>query len=266
MRKEGGRFEVTALGRLAGESGAEVSSIVRLVECLGPLQSAQITDPTLIAAVRSTVELDGVYVPINKKTAKEAQSWVGMLRDQGVAEHVLRGMRREVAQAHDAGARAKRAVAALAYIAGQVMEDIEALLGRHGGGFDGSAGPVRSIAGRTCDLIGTAGRVAELLHPDVKVEARVQRLALRLTLGIPGPAVELGRELSASLSRGDYLRLVSFGLSDAARIVTASDGELLACVDSDMDRLRLLRSAADAILQRQKTGQELGPTLAPYAA
>jgi hypothetical protein len=207
-----------------------------------------------------------VLLPINAKTPKEEQSWMGALRSQGVAGHVLGCMRRETAQAQDAGARAKRAVAALAYIAGQEMEEIETLLRRHGGGFHGSAGPVRKIAERTSDLIGVAGRVAELLHPEIEVESRVARLAVRLTLGIPGPAVELGRELGGRLSRGDYLRLVSFGLTDATRIMAASDGELLACLDADLERLAHVRAAAEVVVRREKMASEPGPTLAPYVA
>lgn len=66
-----GRYELTPLGRFAGESGTEVVSIVRLVDCLRPLHPEQITDPTLIAAVQVTRELDQVYIHLNKKTPKK---------------------------------------------------------------------------------------------------------------------------------------------------------------------------------------------------
>ena len=67
---EDGRYELTPLGRLAGESGTEVASIIRLVDCLRPLRPEQITDPTLIAAVQVTRELDQVYIHLNKKNSE----------------------------------------------------------------------------------------------------------------------------------------------------------------------------------------------------
>ena len=144
-----GRYELTPLGRLAGESGTEVVSVIRFVECFQPLRPEQIADPALIAAVQVSRELDQVYVPMNKKTPKEAQSWSLELARQAVPDHVLRCMARDINDQHQEGARLKRAVAALAYVSGEEIREIERLLARHGGGaFDGAAGPIRSIAAR----------------------------------------------------------------------------------------------------------------------
>jgi ATP-dependent DNA helicase len=150
----GERYKLTELGRLTGEMGIEVASVVGLVDSLGSLNPDAITDPALITAVQSTVELDAVSVPLNKKTPKEAQTWLAALRAQGIMESLLRSLSRNTKEAHDLGARAKRAVAALGYISGQDIGSIEQMLQKHGGGFSGSAGPIRSIAGRTCDVSG----------------------------------------------------------------------------------------------------------------
>jgi hypothetical protein len=88
-----GRYELTPLGRLAGESEVEVISIIRLVECLRPLQPEH---PALIAAVQVTHELNQVYLPLNKKTSKEAQSWSTELARQAVPHHVLRCLARDI--------------------------------------------------------------------------------------------------------------------------------------------------------------------------
>jgi helicase len=263
-----GRYELTPLGRLAGESGTEVVSIIRLVECLRPIQSEQITDPALITAVQVTHELSQVYVPLNKKTPKEAQSWASELARQAVPHNILRCLARDINEQHEEAARLKRAVAALAYVSGEEISEIERLLARHGGGFDGSAGPIRSIASRTCDLLGTAARVAELVHPDLQLGERVERLNLRLTLGITGAAVELARYAGGDLSRGDYRRLIAAGLCDFESILTAEDEALLACVDGNRGRLGILRSAAERHnADRAATEAALAPpTLAPYAA
>ena len=246
-RRDTERYGVTALGRLAGESATEVESIIRLSACLRAAVPAQLTDPALIAAVQTTIEMDGVYVPIHKRTPKELQSWLGALRQQGIIGTVLTALGLKVAEPHEHGARAKRAVAALAYISGQGMDAIETMLGQHGGGFDGSAGPIRSISSRTADLIGTAGRVAELLHPSLKLAARTERLAIRLTHGVPGTAADLARVAGTALARTHYLQLARAGLIDAPSIGSASDDEILQCVDDDHDRLKIVRDAGRAI-------------------
>jgi helicase len=262
---EDGRYELTPLGRLAGESGVEVTSIVRLVDCLRALRPEQITDPTLIAAVQVTRELDEVY-NLNKKTPKEGQSWLSALANEGVSQHVLRCLGRDVNEQPHQAARAKRAVAALAYVSGQEISEIERLLARHGGLFEGAAGPVRGVAARTCDLLGAAARVAELLHPGLELGDRTERLSLRLTLGIPGPAVALARYVGTELPRGDYRRLVAARLCSHEQIAAAGDEALLACLDGDRRRLAVLRAAASAMAAEEVKPQLPPPELAPYAA
>ena len=261
-----GRYELTPLGRLAGESGTEVVSVIRFVECLQPLRPEQITDPALIAAVQVSRELDQVYVPMNKKTPKEAQSWSVELARQAVPDHVLRCMARDINDQHQEGARLKRAVAALAYISGVEIREIERSLARHGGGaFDGAAGPIRSIAARTSDLLGTAARVAELLHPQLQLGERVDRLNVRLTLGITGSAVDLARYAGSDLTRGDYRRLTAAGLLSCDEILPANDDALLACLDASTERLGVVRLAAESLAEARTT-PSTPPTLAPYAA
>lgn len=263
-----GRYELTPLGRLAGESGTEVISIIRLVECLHPLRPDQITDPALIAAVQVTHELSQVYVPMNKKTPKEGQSWTSELQRQSVPSHVLRCMARDINEQHEEAARLKRAVAALAFVSGTEISEIERLLARHGGGFDGAAGPVRSIAARTCDLLGTAARVAELLHRGLDLGSRVERLNLRLTLGITGNAVDLARYAGINLTRGDYLRLTAARLSGCDDIAAADDATILACLDNDTERLASVRAAAERLIAARSAAETAAapPVLAPYAA
>jgi hypothetical protein len=222
----------------------------------------------VIAAVQVTRELDEVYIPLNKKTPKESQSWLTELGNQNVPQHVLHCLGRDVKEGHDQAARAKRAVAALAYVSGEEMGQIERLLARHGGLFDGAAGPIRNVAARTCDLLGTAARVAELLHNGLEFGNRIERLSLRLTLGIPAAAVDLARNAGPKLTRGDYRRLVAAGLCGCETIGDADDSSLLACLDADRRRLAALRSAAaELAVAVEHASNQLPPIqLAPYAA
>jgi helicase len=133
-------------------------------------------------------------------------------------------------------------------------------------GFNGSAGPIRSIAGRTCDVIGAAGRVAEILNPGLELTARIERLRIRLTLGIPGDAVDLAREAGQELSRGNYLLLLKAGLVTADRIDAASDAEILACVGKSKERAELVRACAARMRERALIRETAMPTLTPYQA
>lgn len=262
-----GLHSLTELGSLAGETGIEVASVIRLVDSLRHLQPDEITDPALIAATQQTLELDGVNVPMNKKTLKEAQTWLGMLRVQGIVDRLLACFSRDVREPHEQGARAKRTVAALAYVSGQDMTAIEQMLRKHGGpGWDGSAGPIRSISTRTCDIIGSAARIAEILHPGVELCARCERLRIRLNLGIPASVVDLGREAGQELSRGDYLALAAANLTTSSQILAATDDQILACVENNKNRLETIRAAAKRMDERIGARERALPDLAPYAA
>lgn len=247
-----GAYELTKLGRLAGESAAEVGSIVALVDCLGSLQPQEISDPVLIAAAQTTVEVDQLLFPINRKsTQKEPQLWPNELQRQNVPWHVLNALQRGTTEDHQATLRAKKAVACLLFVSGRAMSEIERVLTQFGGAFGGAAGPIRAVAARTCDLMPVAARVAEILHPTLDLGDRVRRLAIRLTYGVPSAAVDLAQFAGADLLRGDYCRLAAAQLCEPEQIDAATDDQILACVDKDRRKLALVRDAAKRVAKRR---------------
>lgn len=268
IETDGETFELTALGRLAGESATEVSTIIRLVEALSPLEPDAITDPALISAVQSSAELDVIHFPINRRsTEKEPQLWPNELRRQGVVGQILNFFHRFVGDQHQPTLRAKKAVACLLFVSGKPMNEIEQVLTQFGGAFGGAAGPVRSVAGRTCDLLPTAARVAELLHPTLDLGERVGRLSIRLTHGVPSEAVDLARQTAAGLLRGDYVRLAVAGLCEPDMIEAAEDDAILACVDGDQRKLALVRAAVAPMRRRRARLEGLStPVLEAYVA
>ena len=136
-----------------------------------------------------------------------------------------------------------------------------------GGAFGGAAGPVRGVAARTCDLLPTAARVAEILHPTLDLKDRVGRLTIRLTYGVPPAAVDLAREAGANLLRGDYCRLAKDGLCEPEAIAAADEATLLSCLDSDKKKLALLREATLRIIARRAKATALtAPLLDTYVA
>jgi len=260
-----GMYQLTELGRLSGVSGVEVESIIRVVGSVSGIDPGNISDPTLIAASQLTVELDQVLFPINKKsTQKEPQTWSNELRGQGVAHSVMSGLSRDIQVAHQPTLRAKKAVACLLWISGRPISEIEDILTQFGGRFDGAAGPIRSVKSRTCDVLPTVAKIAELVHPGLSLGNRIHRLLTRLELGIPAVAADLAVFSGDSLSRADYLQLTKAGLVTFVAIDAAEDDALLACVSKNRSKLKVIRGASRRATEEQATPSFAEPILTPY--
>lgn len=245
---DGNHYHLTDLGRFAGEAGVQVESVIRLVETFRSTAPSEINDPTLIAATQLTVELDEVSFPLNKKsTQKEPQTWFGALAGQGIPTSLLNTLRRFVADRHTATLRAKKTAGCLLWVSPMGISQIESTLTQHGGALDGAAGPVRSAAARTCDLLPAVASVATILHPELDLSERVPHLLVRLELGLTAPAVALARRAGTRLLRGDYQELVKASLTTPEAIDAASDDAILACVGPDNNKLHAVREAAAAI-------------------
>jgi helicase len=245
-RGEGGRFHLTALGRLAGESAVEVETLIRAVDCLRALRAEEVTDPALIAIAQTSVELDAVYLPVNKKsTQKEPQHWIGELQRQGISRAILANLQRNMTEKMQDTVRAKKAVVCLYYVSGMGMEEIERAMNQFGGAFDGAAGPIRSVTARTCDVLPMIARAAEVLHAGIDVQQRTARLLLRLDLGIQGPAVDLVRFAGRALDRGDYRRLCEARLTEREALTGADDGTLLRLLGNDARKVAVVRQALE---------------------
>jgi hypothetical protein len=245
-RGETSRFHITALGRLAGESAVEVETVLRAVACLRALRADDVTDPALIAIAQMSAELDDVYFPINKVSKhKEPQHWFGQLQAQGISRTILSNLQINVTARGQDTARAKKATACLYYISGMAMEEIERTMSQFGGAFDGSAGPIRSVTSRTCDVLPMIGRVAQLLHPGLALEQRIARLVLRLDLGIQGAVVDLARYAERSLNRADYRRISDAKMTDRDRLAAADENALLPLIGNHRRKLAALRDAVE---------------------
>lgn len=248
-------YHLTELGRLTGEAGVEVKSILRLVEAFSQTDPSGINDPALITATQLTVELDQVLFPINKKsTQKEPQTWVSEIRRQAVPPSIISAMSRSTQDVIQSTLRAKKAVACLLWITDRPIAEIENILTQFGGKLDGAAGPIRSLRSRTCDLLPVVSRVAELVHPGLELGERMNRLLLRLELGIPAKIAELGKLLGDRLSRGNYLKLVQANLCDIETLEQSSDEVLLSALGNSERKVSEIR---EAITKHRQTEDEI---------
>jgi helicase len=268
QRGDSGDYQLTPLGYLAGEAGVQVESITRLVDALEAAEPLSITDPTLIAATQLTTELDEVYFPLNKRsTRQEPTVWMGELVGQGIAAPVLSALRRSFTDGHQPTLRAKKAVACLLWVTDRPLADIEGIVTRFGGGFD-AAGAVRAVTTRSCDLLPTVARVAELLHPGLDLAERAARLVARLEAGVPSTAADLAILLGTRLTRGDYQRLAKCGLGSIAAVEAASDEALLTCLDDSRDKAQKVIELRGAVtnfrLRESEGGALVSPILPSY--
>jgi replicative superfamily II helicase len=265
VAEKDGTLELRPLGRLAGHSGTEVETIIRLIEALRSARPETLNDATLIAAAQISVELDAVYFPLNKSSKyKEPETWHDQLTRQGIARSVENALDRFSSGQHTRTLRRKKACSCLMWMSANPIDDIERALMQFSRG-DTAAGPIRGVAERTRDLIPTVCEVAQLLHPGLDLEARSRMLVACLQLGIPVAAAELGWAFGGDLQRGDYLRLVKANLGGLDALDKAKD-EQLAAVLGDVRKVALVRAglkSAQETAAKQKPAPRLEDLMPP---
>jgi helicase len=264
-----GNYHLTPLGVLSGESGNEVTSVIRVVARLRPLAPETITDPAILAVAQATVEADQVLMRVNSKSIlrhhQEPRAWFGALQQNGVPSGVLDSLWREIAGQDQPVRRAKRAVACLLWVAGVSLSEIEVSLSRYGGGNGGISGHIRQAVARTTDVLPLVGKIAALLHPEVDFEGRVDRLLIRMEVGVPSGQVELARHALALLTRAEYQRLAGAGLSSIDALLAADDAAVLAAAAGRAGALAAVKRACrDAVAARERAALASVPTLPPY--
>jgi helicase len=249
------RSRLTELGKVAGELGIQVESVVRVGRALRGLSSSQLNEIAILAAAQMTVELDDVLFPIHKKSIQERQRWQGAIQSYGIPFSIVREM-----QATDASSyttRCKRLAGILMWIDGTELNQIEASLLRHLPG-DNAAGPIRAAAERTRDLLGTVARIGELVASGpIDSAIRLDQLSTRLELGVPHDMLWLAGETKRGLERGDYLSMRRAGLTSMESIRSFDETKLAKVIPSEMKRKRI-REAVQTIMRAQKASSDNG--------
>ncbi len=236
------KYQLTELGWITGHCGLEVESVTRLIEALRPLGKEEINDITLLTAIQHTVEADSIYFPLNKRGfRKETISWRSELENQNVSRHVLNQLQTYSKDECSEAARLKKAVACLLWITNNTIGEMETILRRHGGLFDGAAGPIRSASSRTKDMLQATCSIAEFLHKGLDLSKRFNKLFIRLELGIPSSIFDLASFTKNQLTRGDYLSLIRANLISLDTIETTKDRVILKIINKE--KLGLIRNA-----------------------
>ena len=264
-QKEKGVFDLTKLGKIAGQVGFEVESVIRIIKNIENLDITEISDPTLIAITLLTVELDDVYFPVNKRGAqKEFYTWKTELIMQGIPESVIQDIKITAKDTYQAAARVKKIVACLLWISDLPMSRIEETLTKHGNSWNGAAGPVRSVSSRTCDILNTVAKITKVIKKDLDIVERIPRLLTRLDVGVPPRILDLALNTGNRLSRADYQSLLKNDLYDIEEIEKTPDKILLDHLDQNEEKLKIIRTAIHKYKTDSPTSGFETPLVPPY--
>jgi helicase len=256
VQDDGSGLRLTPLGAVVAESGLAVRSAVAVASAFRRLGPDQLNRATIIAAAQVTEELDDTRLTVNiKGVRKELGTFITELQRQGVASAVLDALSRGAPSQVVVAARAKKAVACLLWMQGVPAAQLERIVMQHY--FDRSAiGPIRTVASRTQDVIGTILDMAAVIHPTADLARLADLLPVQLELGVPAELAPLATA-GAGLVREHYLNLMSAGLTTPELTDQADDETLLKHVGGSRQRLRTLREAV-----KQRLEDAAVPTLA----
>lgn len=233
-------YRSTALGKLAGDSGLSVESIIRVVDCLSKMTEAQMTEPNLLALAQLCVELEEVYMPINRRsTQAEPATWAAEIRRQNIAHTIVSSFSKYANQTADVTSKSKKTIACLIWMSKTSIADIENILMQHNVSSD-AAGALRSVVARTCDVLPTMGAIAELIVGGSSIGERMGKLLTRLELGVPADSLAISNIFGKTLSRGEYLQLLANRIFTSLDFNAANDDILLTILDKT--KLNLCRN------------------------
>lgn len=228
-----GYFQTTLIGKIAGDSGIEVESIIRIISVLNQIPKNQLSSPVFLGITQLSKELEQVYMPINRKGIfKESQTWSNTVQAQGMPIQLVNAFSNHSKDQIDTTLKSKKTISCLLWITDKQVAEIEATLMQHY--FDkSSAGAIRAVVARTCDILPIVVSIAEILHPELNFSDKVSKLLLRLELGIPSSIRELAEVLGRTLNRGEYLELSKRGINSIDQFINTDEQVLLSVLSLD---------------------------------
>jgi helicase len=234
------RLRAEPLGILAGESGAEVESVLRLVSALRNMAPHEVNEDTLITLTQATVELDSQWLPMHPKSPKERATWSSELGRRPISYSAIQALHFG-SDARAVTLRIKRAAGCLLWMTGYSRARIEEHLTRHVR-ESAAAGQLAGVVSRTGDMLPLVAGIAELVHPGLDLTDVQPRLLARLQIGLPVEMTDLGHAIGGALTRAQYLALNDVPLRTVADIQGA-DAEMLASILGSTDTVTALTAA-----------------------
>lgn len=244
-------YRLTKIGWVAGQAGIEVESIARIIKALQELSEDQLNDQTLIALTQLSLELNDVYLSMNKKgNQKEQTEWANRLLREGVNRNILNHFKYYIKEQTDFTLRCKKVVCCLFWLTDTPMSNMENYLSQFY--IDKSlSGSINNVCGRTFDILPSVIKIAELIFPDLDLTQRGENLLARLEVGTPFQIVEIVKVIGNRLTRPDYLNLLNAQITDINTLAITSDEDILNILN-DNNKLTIIREALENYSKEDK--------------
>jgi hypothetical protein len=128
---------------------------------------------------------------------------------------------------------------------------------------DSAAGAIRSVSSRVCDVLPTVARIAELLNPGLDLATCIERLLVRLEIGIPAGGVELGNIFGRIFNRGDYLCLIKNNIVTKETFESTKEDILLKCLENNREKFMAAKVRLEEY-EREEKPTSSSPILPMY--
>jgi helicase len=263
VRHEDGTVDLTDRGRVCGREGLSVASARRVLAAADIVSEAgePLDEVALVALAQITDELDGIYTPTD---GEDQDKWPELLRTK-----VTRAPLFDVLQSADPRVyvqRLKRTFAVVQWVQGESLARIEAQFSAYQKPTtrqNPTAGLIRQVASRTCDVLRPVGRLLAIRDPASaeKLRAAVLGLQPRLEFGVARDGAPLTR-YRLGLTRGQIRKLRELEITEFEPLRSAlrqqegpvvavfgsiAASELLVRMDRRAPRAEATRKADEAI-------------------
>jgi hypothetical protein len=214
INEDQGKLYLSELGTACGKEGLQINSAIRVSSYLKAIHENTISIETIIAAACLTHEINDIFVSVNVKSRQEQQRW-----PQEVSTHLSSysywetELRRLVHNDdYSRLSMCKKFSAILSWINGAPILDIESHIQQHW--YDRFAsGAVQQVADRCKDVLNPIATIISFIYPkQINIGEVIERLTIRLQLGVPDNIVDFVRATKANFSRPTYIALHNMGI------------------------------------------------------
>jgi len=214
INEDQGKLYLSELGKACGKEGLQIHSAIRVSSYLKAIHENTISIETIIAAACLTHEINDIFVFVNVRSLQEKQRWPKeVLMRLSSYPYWETELRRLVH--NDDYSRlgiCKKFSAILSWINGAPILDIENHIHQHY--YDHFAsGAVQQVADRCKDVLNPIATIISFIYPkQINIGETIERLTIRLQLGVPDNIVDFVRATEANFPRPTYIALHNMGI------------------------------------------------------
>jgi replicative superfamily II helicase len=214
VNKDKGNYYLSELGKACGKEGLQINSAIRVSSYLKSIHEKSISVKTIVAATCLTHEINDIFVFVNMRSLKEKQRWpkevLMHLSSYSYWETELRRLVRN--DDYSRLSMCKKLSAILSWINGASILDIENHIHQHY--YDHFAsGAVQQVTDRCKDVLNPVATIIAFIYPKQNnIEEMIERLTVRLQVGVPDKIVDLVRITKANFLRPTYIALHKMGI------------------------------------------------------